>query len=149
MRRRYPARPILGVGAVVVEDGRALLVRRGKEPAKGVWSIPGGAVEPGETLGEAVRREIREETGLLVEVGDRLAVVERIFRDTRGKVKYHYLLIDYRAVVTGGELRAGSDAADARFLTGDEIENMGLADTTLEVVRRAFAVTPHAAPVVR
>ncbi len=140
MSRKYPARPILAAGAVVVENGRALLVRRGNEPAKGAWSIPGGAVEPGETLREAARREIFEETGLLVDVGDRLAVLERIFRDPGHKVKYHYLLIDYRAVATSGELRAGSDAADARFFTGDEILKLGLADITLEVVRKALTL---------
>jgi 8-oxo-dGTP diphosphatase len=139
MTRQYPARPILGVGAVVVNDGRALLVKRGNEPAKGAWSIPGGMVEFGETLHDAVRREIREETGLNIEVGDRLQVLERIFRDDSGRVRYHYILIDYRAVPIGGELCASSDAAGAGFFSARELEGLGLADITAKVIHRALA----------
>jgi 8-oxo-dGTP diphosphatase len=138
MSREYPERPILGVGAVVVSRGRALLVKRGHEPAMGQWSIPGGRVKPGETLHDAVRREIREETGLSVEVGRRLRVLERIFRDDSGRVKYHYVLIDYRAVPTGGVLSASSDAADARFFTSRQLAKLGIADITLRVVREAL-----------
>jgi 8-oxo-dGTP diphosphatase len=138
MSREYPKRPILGVGAVVVSDDRALLVKRGKEPAKGIWSIPGGMVEIGETIHDAVRREIREETGLEIEIGDRLSILERIFRDASGRVRYHYVLVDYRAVPLGGELRAGSDAAEAGFFTPRQLEQLGLADVTAQVVVRAL-----------
>jgi ADP-ribose pyrophosphatase YjhB (NUDIX family) len=138
MSREYPARPILGVGAVVVSDGRALLVKRGKEPAKDVWSIPGGMVEIGETIRDAVVREIREETGLEIEVGDRLSILERIFRDDFGRVRYHYVLIDYRAAPIGGTLAASSDAAEAVFFTARQLGQLGLADVTAQVVARAL-----------
>lgn len=138
MIREYPARPILGVGAVVVSGGRALLVKRGNEPAKGVWSIPGGKVELGETIHDAVVREIREETGLEIEVGDRLQILERIFRDDSGRVRYHYVLIDYRALPIGGKLCASSDAADIGFFTTGEMKRLGLADVTALVVKKAL-----------
>jgi 8-oxo-dGTP diphosphatase len=138
MTREYPARPILGVGAVVVSDGRALLVKRGNEPAKGAWSIPGGMVELGEMLHDAVRREISEETGLDIEVGDRLQVLERIFRDDSGRARYHYILIDYRAVPIGGKLRASSDAVEVGFFTARELSKMGLADITASVITKAL-----------
>jgi len=138
MSREYPARPILGVGAVVVSDGRALLVKRGKEPAKDVWSIPGGMVEIGETIHGAVIREIREETGLEIEVGNRLSILERIFRDDFGRVRYHYVLIDYRAVPIGGTLAASSDAAEAAFFNARQLGQLGLADITARVVARAL-----------
>ncbi len=139
MTREYPTRPILGAGAVVVSDGRALLVKRGNEPAIGVWSIPGGMVEIGETIRDAARREIREETGLEIEVGDRLKVLERIFRDDSGRVRYHYILIDFRAVPIGGKLCASSDAAEVGFFTVGELSKLGLADITAEVVQKALA----------
>jgi 8-oxo-dGTP diphosphatase len=138
MIREYPTRPILGVGAVVVSNGRALLVKRGKEPAKGVWSIAGGMVEVGETIHDAVVREIREETGLEIEVGDRLQVMERIFRDGSQRVRYHYVLIDYRAVPVGGSLCASSDAADVGFFSARQLERLDLADITALVVRKAL-----------
>jgi 8-oxo-dGTP diphosphatase len=136
--RKYPQRPILGVGAVVVQDGRALLIKRRSEPAKGEWSIPGGAVEVGETIHDALVREVLEETGLVVEVKEPLAVLERIFRDEEGRFAYHYVLVDYRAVPKGGELRAASDAADARYFTTDELERLGLADITKSVVEKGL-----------
>jgi 8-oxo-dGTP diphosphatase len=138
MSREYPARPILGVGAVVVSGGRALLVRRGKEPAKGVWSIPGGMVEVAETIHDALIREIREETGLEIEVGERLSVLERIFRDDSGRVRYHYVLIDYRAIPVGGTLGASSDAAEAAFFAPGQLEGLELAGITARVVAKAL-----------
>jgi ADP-ribose pyrophosphatase YjhB (NUDIX family) len=140
MIREYPERPILGVGAVVVSRGRALLVKRGNEPAKGAWSIPGGKVEIGETIHDAVKREIREETGLDIEVGQRLRILQRIFRDGSGRVKYHYVLIDYRAVPIGGTLSASSDAADVRLFTAGGLRKLGLADVTLEVIQKALGI---------
>ena len=138
MTREYPERPILAVGAVVVSRGRALLVRRGNDPAKGLWSIPGGKVELGETIHDAVRREIKEETGLDIKVGRRLRILQRIFRDDSGRVRYHYVLIDFCAVPIGGTLSASSDAADVRFFTARGLQRLGLADVTLQVVQKAL-----------
>src|SRR5262249_51162472 len=110
MVREYPDRPIVAVGAIVFDSaGRVLLGGRGRPPAQGRWSVPGGAVEAGETLAEACAREVREETGLEVEVGSLCEVVERVTRDPDGRVRFHYVILDYAARVSGGTLRAGSD----------------------------------------
>jgi len=113
--REYPAAPLVGVGAVVEQEGRVLLVRRGSEPLKGHWTLPGGALELGESLGEGVVREVREETGLEVEPIELIEVLDRIHRDG-GRVRYHYVIADYLCRVTGGRLLAASDADDARWV---------------------------------
>src|SRR5690348_13495424 len=112
MKRDYPDRPIIGVGAVIVQGGRALLVRRNTEPLKGEWSVPGGVLELGETLRDGVRREALEETGLKVEPGEVLEVFDSIFRDHQGRTQYHYVLIDYLCRVVGGDAVAGSDVSE-------------------------------------
>jgi 8-oxo-dGTP diphosphatase len=114
--RRYPKRPILGVGAIIIEAGRILLVERGREPLKGYWSLPGGAVEVGEQLTEAVRRETLEETGLEIEPMSVVEIFERIMRDAAGAAEYHYVLVDYLSRVTGGELRAGDDVSRVQWV---------------------------------
>jgi len=114
MNREYPDRPIAGVGAVVIADGRVLLIRRGAAPRAGHWSLPGGAQEIGETYAEACAREVREETGLEIEVLGLIDVVDSISRDESGRVRYHYLLADVLARPRGGTLKAGGDVADAR-----------------------------------
>lgn len=138
MKRDYPERPIVGVGAVIVEDGRALLVRRAGEPLKGEWSIPGGVLELGETLRQGVRREVREETGLEVEVGEVLEVFDRILPDAQGRTQYHYVLVDFLCRRTGGEERAGGDAGELRWATEAELEGLGIAPATVIVLRRGF-----------
>ncbi len=110
--RRFPERPVVGVSAVVVGSDGIVLVRRGHEPMKGEWSLPGGHVEVGETLAAAVAREVREETGLGVRVGPIVEVLDRIHRGSDGRVEYHYVLVNYACVVTDGVLGCGSDAAD-------------------------------------
>lgn len=139
MKREYPDRPIVGVGAVIVQDGRVLLVRRAAEPLKGEWSIPGGMVELGETLRAAVEREVREETGLTVRAGEVLGVFDRIVRDEAGKARFHYVLVDFLCERVGGEALAASDAAALCWAAEDEIETYRLSPPTLEVVRRGLA----------
>jgi ADP-ribose pyrophosphatase YjhB (NUDIX family) len=139
--RQYPERPIPGVGAVVTDDrGRVLLVRRGAEPLVGEWNIPGGCVEAGETLETAVRREVREETGLDVEVGPVVGVIDRILLDDAGRVQYHYVLVDYRCRIRGGALRAGSDASGVRWAEPAALTELGVHPETRAIVERALGV---------
>jgi 8-oxo-dGTP diphosphatase len=138
--RAYPDRPFVGVGAVVVQEGQVLLVRRGHEPLRGAWSLPGGVVEAGETLQAALVREILEETGLEVQVGPIVEVLDRITRDADGRVEYHFVLIDYLCHVVGGTLRAGSDAAAAEFADAEALEGYDLSEPTRAVIERALGV---------
>ena len=141
MDRRYPPRPIVGVGAVIVTaPGEVVLVRRAAEPLAGAWSLPGGAVETGETLAAALRREVREETGLEVEVGPLVEVLDRIFRDDSGRVRHHYVLIDYLCRVRGGTLQAGSDAAAVAAIAAADLDTCDLAPETRAVIDRALAM---------
>jgi 8-oxo-dGTP diphosphatase len=136
VRREYPAAPIAGVGAVIVQDGRVLLIRRAQEPLKGEWSLPGGAVELGETLEQAVRREVLEETGLVIETVDIVQAFDRISRDAEGRVRYHYVLIDFLCRVAGGSLVCATDALEGRWATANELD--GLTPLTVEVIRKAL-----------
>lgn len=140
MNRHYPEVPIVGVGAVVLAGDLVLLVKRGVEPAKGLWSIPGGAVELGESLEEACAREVAEETGIAAEVGPLVEVVQRILRDGQGRVEYHYVLADYLCLAEPAEPKAADDAADARWVPLHEMEAMGLTADTAWVIRRAVAM---------
>ncbi len=115
MRREFPDAPLVGVGAVVVDEGRVLLARRGSEPMKGHWTLPGGLVELGEPLEAAVAREVREETGLTVEPLELIELLDRIHRDGE-RVRFHYVVADYLCRVAGGELRAASDADEVRWV---------------------------------
>ena len=133
---RYPARPVAGVGALVFHEGKLLMVQRGKEPLRGWWSLPGGAIELGEAAQEALRRELLEETGLVVEPIRLVEIFERIQRDETGRVEFHYVVADWICHWTGGALRAGSDAMDARWVTREEIGGMQVTGGTLEIVLR-------------
>jgi ADP-ribose pyrophosphatase YjhB (NUDIX family) len=138
MSREYPDHPLVGVGAVIVQDNRVLLVRRGQAPLLGEWSLPGGVLECGETLREATIREAREETGLIVETADLLGVYERVIRTEDERVRYHYVLIDFLCHLVSGDLQAGSDAADVRWFAPAELESLDLPADTIDVIRKGL-----------
>ncbi len=138
MRREYPDAPIVGVGAVVVKDGQILLVRRGNDPNRGWWSIPGGTVELGETLAQAAIREVREECQIEVEVGPVLSTVDMIQRDEDGRIHYHYVLIDLAARYQSGEPVAGTDALETRWVKEDEFNQLPIVVRLLPVLRAAL-----------
>jgi 8-oxo-dGTP diphosphatase len=134
---------VLGVGALIIEDGRILLVERGGEPLKGYWSLPGGAVETGERLETAMQREVREETGLEVEIICLLEIFERIMLDDAGKPEYHYVLIDYLCRPIGGRLCAADDACGAAWFAPAELDHLTITEGTPAVIAKAFARLAH------
>lgn len=136
--RRYPERPIVGVGAIILRRDRVLLVERAGEPLKGYWSLPGGVLQAGESLHDGVQREVREETGLEVEPLGIFEVFERINRDERGRTEYHYVLVDYMCRVTGGELRPADDASRAEWVRRADLRKFQITEGTEDVLRRAF-----------
>jgi ADP-ribose pyrophosphatase YjhB (NUDIX family) len=137
MNRKYPDHPIVGVGGILFQGDQVLLIKRGKEPGLGQWSIPGGVVRTGETLKEAVVREVFEETHLEVEVLALVKVLERIFRDPDGRVAYHYVLVDFLCRTVKGTLQPDSDAQEACFVPLKELASYKVVPITLEVIRRA------------
>jgi 8-oxo-dGTP diphosphatase len=138
MKRDYPDRPLVGVGAVIVRDGKVVIVQRGTEPLKGQWSVPGGALEVGETLRECAAREALEETGLRVEAGEVLEVFDSIYRQPDGRIQYHYVLIDFACQFISGELRAGGDAAAAKWVTLGELNKYQVAEAAKKVIVKAL-----------
>ena len=136
--RTYPDRPLLGVGAIIVQADRVLLVRRAHPPLQGEWSIPGGLVETGETTKEAVIREVREETGLHIEPVRLVEVFERILRDRDSRVQYHFVLIDYLCRPVSGEAQPGSDVTEVQWAKLDEVESLRVAPETFQVIRKAL-----------
>jgi len=137
--KSYPERPVVGVGAVVLDGDRVLLIKRGQEPLKGQWSLPGGSVEIGETLETAIAREVREETGLDVEVGPIVEVLDRITRDASGRVEHHFVLVDFVCRSTGGVLDGASDADAAEWVSLERLTAYGVAGITIQVIRKAAA----------
>jgi 8-oxo-dGTP diphosphatase len=148
VRREYPEAPIVGVGAVVIDGTKVLLVRRGQEPLKGEWSLPGGALELGETLQQGVVREVLEETGLVVVPGGIIEILDRITRDeASGRVRYHYVLIDFVCHVTGGTLCGASDAEEVRWVEHGQLQSgYRLAPVTMAVIDKAFRVSANGRP---
>ena len=136
--RRYPARPLLGVGAVVFQEGKVLLIERGQEPLKGWWTLPGGLVETGERLECAVRREVMEETGLEIHPLEVAAIFERIMPDLEGRTEFHYVIVDYICKFTGGTLKAGSDVSNALWVAVDKLTTLKMAPGTPPVIEKAL-----------
>jgi 8-oxo-dGTP diphosphatase len=136
--RRYPARPLLGVGAVVFRGDEVLLIERGTPPLEGWWTVPGGMVEAGEHLEDAVVREVLEETGLNVKPKAVAAIFERIMPDAGGRTEYHYVIIDYLCVLEGGALEAASDVANAAWVRVDELDKWKMAPGTPPVIAKAL-----------
>jgi 8-oxo-dGTP diphosphatase len=141
MKREYPDQPLVGVGAIIIEGDRVVLVKRGHPPLAGEWSIPGGVLEVGETVRQAAVREALEETGLTVEPGALLGVFDRVLRDEAGRTQYHYVLIDFLCRRVAGEPQAAGDAAEARWFTREETAKLSLAKDTAEVIRLGFEQT--------
>jgi 8-oxo-dGTP diphosphatase len=139
---------MVGVGAVILRDDQVLLVQRGREPGYGLWSLPGGLVELGESLHDAVRREVREEAGLDVEVGDVVAVLDRVILDARGQIEYHYVLIDLLCTSAHGNPSPASDALDCRFAPLDALQLYPMTRGTVDVIRQAAAKAQGKQPVI-
>jgi mutator protein MutT len=138
--RQYPERPIVAVGAVILDGERVLLVKRANEPSKGEWSLPGGAVEVGESLEAALVREVREETCLDVTVGPVLEVLDRIRRDGVDRVEYHYVIVDYVCRPRGGTVTCGSDADEVQWAHRRDLASYRLTPSTVAAIEKAFAM---------
>ena len=145
--REYPEKPVVGIGGVIIEQGRTLLIRRGSEPLRGEWSIPGGTLEIGETLQQGVARELFEETGLQVRVLELIEVFDRIFleNEVSGQPlmktpRFHFVILDYLCEHVSGEPRAGSDVTDVAFAREDELLQFHLTEAATRVVKKAFAM---------
>jgi len=136
--KRYPTQPKLAVGAVVFKDQKVLLVKRGKAPAKGIWAIPGGSVNLGETIKQATEREVLEETGIRVKAGDPIYSFESIDRDKNGAVRFHYYIVDLEAEYLGGELTSGDDADDAAWVSSDDLKKKNVNPRTLELLFKQY-----------
>ncbi len=137
--RGYPDVPRVAVGAIVFCDNRVLLVRRGRPPADGQWAIPGGAVELGESLAQAAEREIHEETGIRIAAQEPIYVFDMIERDPDGRVRFHYVIVDLAARYLGGELHAGDDAAEARWVAAGEMKGLEISPPTRQLLARQYA----------
>ncbi|MEJ5366482.1 MAG: NUDIX hydrolase [Desulfosoma sp.] len=135
--RKYPDRPLVGVGAVVFRNDEVLLVQRGREPAYGLWSLPGGLVKVGESLEAAVRREVLEETGVLVKVLDVIACLDRVIADGKGRIAYHYVLVDFLCELVAGEPKPGSDVLACAYVAPENLPGLELTRGAAEVIRRA------------
>jgi 8-oxo-dGTP diphosphatase len=144
--RRYPSRPIVGVGAVIVVDSKVVLIKRRFEPLAGQWSLPGGTLEVGETLEAGTAREILEETGLVVDVGPVIEVFDRILLDEDRKVRYHFVLIDYLCRPVGGRLQHGSDVADAILVDPDRLEPYGLTPKATSIIQKGIDMVRRGEP---
>ena len=140
MRREYPEAPIVGVGGVIFKDSSVLLVKRDQEPGKGQRSLPGGVVELGETLTDALKREMLEEVSINIELGGLVRLLDRILRDREKRVQYHYVIVDYWGWMISGKLSPASDVSDARFVTPSQLKNMGTHHLVEDTIRMAIGM---------
>ena len=131
----YPITPRVGVGAITIKDGKVLLVKRGIEPSYGLWAIPGGKLKLGETLQECAARELLEETGIMIKVGACIYVFDLLERDDKGKIKFHFVVVDFAADYISGEPKGADDALEARWLSGEELSNLPVSQNTLAALR--------------
>ena len=138
IQRKYPTRPLVGVGALVLDDDneKILLVKRGNDPGRGKWSFPGGLVNVGEAVRDAVKREIKEETGLLVEIGDLAGVIDVVIKDDDGNIQYHYVIIDFFAKIESGEISPRSDAEDVRWIPLKDLFSLNVTQTAINLLRK-------------
>jgi len=136
LKKEYPKQPIVGVGAIIIHDGKMLIVKRGSDPGKGKWSVPGGLVELGETVKEAVEREVLEECNLKVEASHLIDIVDNIIRDKNGRIKYHFIILDFFAKLRGGKLKPNSEVIEAKWVPIDEVEKYDLTNTFKEFMKR-------------
>lgn len=138
--RWYPDHPMVAVSSIILNENRVLLIKRGEDPGKGKWSIPGGRVELGETLFEAARREVFEECSIEVEIESVFNTTERIIKDEEGRVKYHFIMVDVLAKYSGGEPEAQSDAEECRWVSAEEMTRFDITSTELhDILMRALA----------
>jgi ADP-ribose pyrophosphatase YjhB (NUDIX family) len=138
MQREFPETPLVGVGAIIIENARVVLVKRAHPPLQAEWSIPGGVLEVGELVREAAIREACEETGLTVDPGELLGVYDRVLRDPDKRVRYHYVLVDFLCRRVAGDLVAASDATQVRWFTREELPALKLAEDTIDVIHKGF-----------
>ena len=142
-KNNYPDYPRVAVGAVVFREGRVLLVRRGQPPAEDLWAIPGGSVEIGETLQQAAEREILEETGIRIRAVRPVYIFDVIDRDEDDGIRFHYVIIDLSAEYVCGEVSAGDDAAEARWVSAEEMNSIAVSSTTLQLLKTKFGFGTH------
>ena len=134
-RREYPDRPVVGVGAVVVHEGRILLVRRGAAPSRGLWAVPGGALELGETLQQGAEREILEETGVAIRAREPICAFDFFERDGDGRIRFHFVIVDVAADYIRGDVKGADDALEARWLAPEDLEGLPVSRNTLKLLR--------------
>jgi len=146
VKREYPESPIVGVGGVIFEGASVLLAKRGQEPAKGTWSLPGGAVELGEKVIDALKREIREEIGIEIEVVGLVRVLDRVLCDEEERIRYHYVIVDYWGWKVSGEPKPGSDTSDICFVPLEEIQKKDIHKDVLETILMAAEMRDRVRP---
>ena len=140
MKREYPERPIVAVGAAVCRDGRVLIVQRGKAPSKGVWTVPGGAVDLGETMRQAAAREVKEECDIEIEVGEVVGILDNVVHDKQGRIRYHYAIVDFAARHISGELRPNDELMDAAWISPSDFDAYDVPDKARKVLLNALTL---------